>query len=181
MRCLGGNSLRLFGFQIQNRKKKAHSLREEITVNKTRTEALLQFTAANTHSLRKREIIKISLWLIKFWCTTWSFFSGTVKVTQEKRRSGSGTFICKFYSKENIQKKLTHNFQGRLYKFTMRGRTRQIFISGCHSSTSSLIHFTLSHLADDTFQAERQMYELIDVICRTEACHAWNIISHRFA
>lgn len=43
------------------------------------------------------------------------------------------------------------------------------------------LSYFLPHLAHDTSQAEKQMYELIDVICRTEACHAWNILSHSFA
>lgn len=50
-----------------------------------------------------------------------------------------------------------------LLDFQLRPSQLQIIINSS---------YFLSHLADDTFQAEKQMYKLIDVICKTKACHA---------
>lgn len=38
-----------------------------------------------------------------------------------------------------------------------------------------------SHLPDDTFQEEKQMYALIYVICRAELRHAWKMIPYSVA
>lgn len=38
-----------------------------------------------------------------------------------------------------------------------------------------------SHLPDDTFQEEKQMYALIYVICRAEVRQAWKMISYGVA
>lgn len=88
--------------------------------------------------------------------------------------------ICNLFAK-----KLRQNFQTFLHK-VVRNHHEGPVLSGFHLRLS-LLHIIinsscfLSHLADDTFQAGKQMYRLIDVICRTEAHHAWNIISYSFA